>query len=264
MVAPAFGAAGSFGAGTSSVAPGVPSGTAQNHVVLCPVFAVSTGTVGTISTPSGWTLLGTNTQAAAGGTSRTSVYRRVVPSGGITTPSFTCSGAVGMYATISRWTGVDTTTPEDVALDFAVGDSRFPTASSVTTVTGDVMAVALFSYADNWDTSSPTNGSTLAYGSSGYSSVTGSDGGQGGAYKVISAVGATGTIGVTMTQSSAQPLENWSAVMVALRPAVPPVVDYPEQWFRHAAPAHHRDELTERRLRVRRPSGLYVPACKVA
>lgn len=229
MTLPAFDAAGVFGAGTASISLAVPSGLAIGQVAYAALFAVETGggAAAAIATATGWTLLGTSTLTATGGQARMSVFRRVVPSGGFAAQTWTCSGSEGLYGAMSRWSGVDLTTPEDVAIAFQSGNNTTPTAPSATTVTGDALQVGFLAYADNWDTTSPSAGATLAYGSSGYSSITGTDGGMACIYKGAANAGATGTISATMTQSPAQPLENWLAATVALRPAVPGVLPKP-------------------------------------
>src|SRR5687768_1822358 len=98
----AFRAKGTWAAGAGAVSPGLPSGIQNNDILLLFVNTANQP----ISTPTGWTQIGTNqtigTGGAAGGSSLQVYYRRVV--GGESAPSV--SAANYITAIICAYSGV--------------------------------------------------------------------------------------------------------------------------------------------------------------
>lgn len=191
----------------STLAGTLPSGTTTGDVCIA-VFAFP-GTVAQFTGPSGWTALFTPINIASN-TEVFAAYYRVSPPGA---PSATTSGGTGRCSVlVQSYTGVDTTTPIDVAAHTTTATAATSVSETgVTTVTANARVVG----AAMFDRSTVT-----AVTPSGYTAdaATAIAGGRvtGLASKAQAAAGATGSTSWATTSPSA--VDN-VAFTVALRPA---------------------------------------------
>lgn len=205
---------GSNGGGVNSCTVAKPTGLASGDVAL--VFV-------TLDTSNSPTVTITGFTALAGPTGnssnyKTQVFRRVCDAGDVGAGNFTVSltaNAAVIRADAIAYSGVDNTTPEDVATTIqqqAAGGNptTTPAASSQTTVTAGAEIVY---YAANRGTS---NTGTAGGGATERTDST--DGNTVYAYIEDLAQGAAGAVALTMTSTSSV---NFNVAQVALRPAAP-------------------------------------------
>src|SRR5262249_11448319 len=116
-------------ADATSVAVSIPTGTAQNDVMLAQI-AVIGGTGQTITPPSGWTLIrrdnSTNKDAQA-------IYYKVAGSSEPASYTFTVSASNKIVAGIVSYSGVDVSNPIDVSSGANGTGTATLTAPSLTT-----------------------------------------------------------------------------------------------------------------------------------
>lgn len=209
-MAVAYGGVGN-GAGHATsgpITPALPAGTVEGNAIYLLVFALGTSVTPTINTPTNWALIRTGTNL----TYRLSMFRRIVPPGGMSAPSVSSNGNNGLYAICTRYTGVHTSTPEDVAVPAAqTGNSATPTAPTVTTVTPDGMVAYFYAQFDDNEIVSPNNGATLSWGGASYSTTTGGDACLAAAHK---AMPVAGVAGATAMDSLTDP---WIGITIPLR-----------------------------------------------
>lgn len=196
----------------TSVTVSYPSGVQAGDLMLV-VVTHSSNVAPTGSIPSGWTEY-TNT---IGGSSSqgpsTVVYYRVAQggeSGGITFPGHSTAGRITGH--ISRWTGVDTTTPFD--FDPVKGPREFTletTTPAVTTTVNDVELI--YSVAISSTSTSDIN---TAAGTTRFAWTTGTGRRSSLFREARPTAGATST--KTWTQTGTVAL-NWGTVVIGLRPA---------------------------------------------
>lgn len=141
---------------TSSVAP--PAGHATNDLL---VIVANPFSGVTLSTPSGWTLLGDSGSWASG--HRSYLYWKLATSS--SEPSVTLTTSAGAYndSQMYAFRGVDTTTPIDAATVYgtvATGGAANVSVPALTTVTNDALLVdiGLDTGSFTWDT--PPAGAT--------------------------------------------------------------------------------------------------------
>lgn len=217
----AFGGAGAMASHATAgpITAGLPAGTTTDDVLHLSVYAVNTSTTApTINTPTGWALLQTATVArSTTHTLRHSVFRRVVPAGGISAPSVSSNAGGGTFAVITRYAGADPTTPEDAVVPAATtGSATSPLpAPAVTTATPGAMVGHYYVQLDNRLLTSPNNSAVLSYGGLDYSTTTGADVCMGGARKAMPNPGSSGVTSIT---SDATSTLQYVGISVAIRP----------------------------------------------
>lgn len=191
----------SYGTRTNSTIS-KPSGVVDGDVLI--MQYVLEGSSPSATAPAGWTVIDDKTINAYGVYYRTWVMRRVASSDGASY-TWTHSSAYSS-ATIAAYSGVDGTTPLDVAPSYNSGTGTSASASSITTVTAGTMKVVLRT---SWDGNaiSPTSGWTeRADGPVYYVQEL-----------VQAAAGATGS--VTLDSGNYGGVSPWGAWLIALRPA---------------------------------------------
>ena len=213
-----FVASGAFVSGTSTVAPGLPSGWAADDLhVLVVESAGGDGDPGAIS---GWSEDSPNgVYNTGGGTDRAgiTVYYRVAV-GGDSAPTVPDTGN-HTSARIHGFRNVDTTTPLDqTSVGTSANDnSTSISASGITTQTDGAMVVWCVAHGD--DGASWTNPSNISVASltDVYNTHTdGNDGSQHIAYGIMETAGGTGNLTGVIDVS-----EHVAAITIALRPASP-------------------------------------------
>lgn len=235
MAAVSYGGAGTIAvaSGAGPVTVGLPSGTVEGDVVHLSAWAADTGAYPTITIPTNWTQLQTATVDDGTIGWRHSLFRRVVPSGGISAPSLAASaGADNLHGICSRWVDCDTTTPEDVTVPAAqTGSGATMTAPGVTTVTAGAVVAYYWAIGDDaTGAGSPNNGTTLAYGPLNVTAGT-PDAFLAAAYKAMPVAGAAGATSLTPTGSLADDVS--VGITVALRPRPAPSPPLLSRRFRH-------------------------------
>lgn len=214
---------GTWAAGTTSVAPGIPASMQAGDLMILHVHTPNQA----VTTPSGWTQLtnspvSTGTANAAGGT-RLSAYYRFWQSGDAA-PTVAVTGGTVTTAIIVGYRGVDTTTPIDatpVATTLATANATL-TMTGVTTTTAD--ACVVWSVARDQDLNSTT--AVTAFTNADLTGITevhdqvvntGVGGGIWTGHGFKATAGATGNTTITQTSSIAVGLT------IALRAIPPPV-----------------------------------------
>ncbi len=99
--------------GTTSVSPALPTGLAQNDLLIACVVAYGTS-VSTPSTLSGWTLI-KNAGSLGNSNRRRCAIMYKLAGASESAPSFTITGSVASFATLIAFSGVDLANPLDVA-----------------------------------------------------------------------------------------------------------------------------------------------------
>ena len=215
-MAVSFVAAGTTGAGTGAVTPGMPAGATTGDLILLHIEGEGEDANADGSPTGGaWTLVGTVASATDGLTDRTrhTIYwawydaglNRTVPDAGNHT-----------LAVLTAWRGVDSTTPFDVA---SVSSSSATNNTSVsitglTTVTDGAMIVASSSAGDDTTYTSWANASLASITEAvDITTTSGSDGSIHVAYGIKTSFGAVSA--TTATSSASEEEANWC---MALRP----------------------------------------------
>ena len=208
-MAVAFVAAGTWTAGTTSIAPPLPAGMAAGHLMLLAVHTPNQA----VTTPSGWTQVtsspvSTGTAGAAGGTRLTMYYRWWQSGDGA--PTVAVTGGTSTQARIFGFSGVDSTTPFDATpvSNIVTPANTTLTFSSITTTTADAMIVCMAARdvdaASTAALSSWTNTNLTSLTERQDQTVTtGPGGGLGGATGFKATAGATGSTTATQTSSIA-------------------------------------------------------------
>jgi hypothetical protein len=144
------------GDSVSSLTPGAPAGTLATDIVLA-YFIFGAGSGVTFTPPSGWTLAFRQNQTTSAGMA---VYWGL---GSASFTAWTISGltAASIIAFTAGYTGVDNTTPLDVASagQSTGGNGTVVTVPALTTVTNGAMFTGLFGYFDGTGGAGPTWGS---------------------------------------------------------------------------------------------------------
>lgn len=214
-----FVAKGTFGAGTTSITPGIPSGMTAGGFMLLTVHTTNQ----VVSAITGWTAVtstpvGTGTAGAAGGT-RVSTYYRFWQSGDAA-PTVTVTGGNCTNGIIAGYKGVDPTTPFNGVTPVA---TTLATASTTLTMTGLTTASAndliFWSVARDIDATSTTGVTAFVNANlTGITEVhdetviTGPGGGIWVGHGFKGTAGATGNLTITQTSSIAV------GVTIALNP----------------------------------------------
>ena len=110
-------------------------------VVVCNHSPDGTAAIGTVTTPSGWTLLHTSTATGAASDSRVTSFGRVMQGGDASTLSISTSTNMTIGAVAINYENVDTTTPVDTTAPTPTTGTGNATAPAVTTVTDGAMVV---------------------------------------------------------------------------------------------------------------------------
>lgn len=115
----------------------LPTGLVVGDILLLAVnhSPDGTATIGTVTTPSGWTEVGTSTETGAASNSRLTLFGRTVGASEPTTVDIATSTSMAMGAVAVAYSGVDTGAIFDVATpSFATGtgDATCPTLTTVT------------------------------------------------------------------------------------------------------------------------------------
>lgn len=220
MAVPTFGSAGSGVAASgvigSSLSVGYPSGIAAGDILIVQAFAWDN--TGTVSTPSGWTLI-TSTSGTQGG--HYAFWKPAVGTeSGTLTVSFTDSNA-GRYARMYRFTNTGASVDNTGS---AQGSSTTVADVGVTTGTANRLAVNLVAIRDNLAVGNFTGmtGGTWAEATAEFTSTTGNDA----VLQVQTAdMASTGTVnGGTLTTASASApgTNDWSVIGFSLPVASSP------------------------------------------
>ena len=119
---------------SSSIEISKPAGVANGDVLVASLYCV-TGQINSV--PTGWELVGESSNIE----NHVYLYYKVISNAGAEPASYTWGldqiGAIS--GGIARFSGVNTTTPEDVAEADNSGSGLTPTGSSITTVTAGAM-----------------------------------------------------------------------------------------------------------------------------
>lgn len=210
---------GTWAAGTTSIAPGIPASMAAGDLMILQVHTCNQA----VTTPAGWTLVtgspvSTGTANAAGGT-RINAYYRFWQSGDAA-PTVAVTGGTVTNGIIAGYRGVHQTTPFDatpVATTLATANATL-TMTGITTVTAN----ALIHWAIARDQDLNTTTAVTAFVNANLTGITevhdqvvntGVGGGIWTGYGFKATAGATGNLVITQTSSIAVGLT------IALRPA---------------------------------------------
>ncbi len=195
-----------------------PTNLADNDVLYAEISRDNSDASDAITAPSGWTVL--DSAEIDNGTYTCGIYRKVISSAAGEPADYTWSwtSSEKVSGWITRVTGADNTTPEDVAPSNNTGDSNAPRCLSVVTVTTNTLILAVGGMnskgAPNWI--APTAMSEFfdiaSTGGGGASSHA-----QAGAAEVNQAgTGATGDKDFATVDTA-----EWVAFLIAIRPADP-------------------------------------------
>lgn len=110
-------------------------------VVVCNHSPDGTAAIGTVTTPSGWTLLHTSTATGAASDSRVTSFGRVMQGGDASTLSISTSTNMTIGAVAVNYENVDQTTPVDTTAPTPNTGTGNATCPDVTTVTDKAMVV---------------------------------------------------------------------------------------------------------------------------
>ena len=136
-------AGGNNGGGSASITVNKPSGTAQNQVMIA-IIGVRGGSGVTVTSPAGWTQLGTNNSTTD---LRSSVFYKVSGASEGADYTFTLSTSQKAAGVISTYSGVDTSSPIDVHGVDVQPSSTIVFTGAVTTSIGRTRLVMLGSKA---------------------------------------------------------------------------------------------------------------------
>lgn len=209
---------GTLATGTVSKTATAPTGIALNDYLLMVVASHSSSTPSTVTTPTGWTLIG----SVIGGQD-TYVFGKVAVAGDVGAANYTVTfgggtGTNNFEVSITRFTGVDPTTPLDAAaatVDTGYSGStatQTMTLPAVTTATANAWQIAVVSMDDSASTMvtwAMATGFTQADVGSSISFKT--------AYRAEATAGSTGTSTWAWTGSYSG--NDLQGVSFALRPA---------------------------------------------
>lgn len=200
-------------ASSGNVTPSLPTGYAKDDLFVCLVESYD-NVVPTISSPSGWTRLYSNSNTSV---SQASLFYKFATSSSETNPVITHSSGSTIIARCSTFSGVDTTTPFDTPFSSAASSYGYTNQTgSLSTVTAKslLLYVSHIAASDSSLTVGSTGGLTWV---SSYIAST-SSGGGGATISLKYAVKAsTGSIGpISGTFSSNPGVSN--GVLIALRP----------------------------------------------
>ena len=187
----------------TSIAVSVPSGVEVDDLLLAHI--ATTGNNPGFTTPTGWTLLTTNT--AGQGTGH-AVYYRVADGTEPARYTFTWSSDEDAIGVIIRYQGIDTTSPIDASAT-SHGSSANPVAPTVTTTAADAVVIRLVSTNDDEVVTAP-GGHVRRYDLK--TDSTGGDASSANADTTQASIGATGTASFTIPTSEA-----WTTTTIALR-----------------------------------------------
>ncbi len=189
----------------------VPSGTVAGDLLLAAVAADENPTIAA----TGWTSI--NQGAAPGNAARLAVFYRVATAPVPASYSFTWTGGQQAAGAMFRYSGVDTTTPLDVAAASNTGTTTAPTAPTITTVTNGARIVRIYAADDDDLEGSPYPASHIGRVNMESSDTSADSCSLGVAETTQATAGATGTAAFALLAS-----QEWYAVTVALRPAAAP------------------------------------------
>lgn len=120
----------------------LPTFATNDYVVVCCNHSPDgTAAIGTVTTPTGWTLLHTSTATGAASDSRVTSFGRVMQAGDASTLSISTSTSMTIGAVAITYEGVDTVTPVDVAAPTPNTGTGGANCPSITTVTDNAMVV---------------------------------------------------------------------------------------------------------------------------
>lgn len=186
-------------ASANSLTVNKPTNTADGDLLLCYTLFRNTG--GTITAPSGWTVIGVAESTAF----TEAVYCKPIPTASAETPtSYTFSTSAGSSRAAlicARVTGVDLTTPIQAAGSWITGISGTVTLASLTATGAGLLAVAAARNYTNATAETITWGGSLATDLTAITGTTTTTQTHLGS-EAISAAGATGTRTVTMAPQS--------------------------------------------------------------
>ncbi|MGH8689262.1 MAG: LamG-like jellyroll fold domain-containing protein, partial [Burkholderiales bacterium] len=191
---------------TQTLNPGIPGGTAAGDLLIASVTAGDTYTL----TMNGWSVLYANAQ----GGYQAAVYWRIATGGDPTTITKTGTPANGcnvMIARISRFTGVDTSSPFDGGVGASYQNANTVTTGSITTTNATSMLVISAHTNDDSDTGVPA-GFTEAWDSQ---TTTGNDVSVAIKYQAQTTAGNRGAYSMSKTRGS----DPNHGILFALRPA---------------------------------------------
>jgi len=190
------------------ITPTLPSTTA-GHVAILHTGGRTTGCAFAVAPGGEWNL--EHQQAHASGGS-TAIFSRVL-TGGDTNPTVSAPGTCNaLTAIVMTFSGVNGTTPFDVAEAFTNGASTTATAPAITTVTANTMVVRIFT---NNAVTTPANFSAASEGATAYDGTNYDQRmAHGASYVALASAGTTGTATMTLANSN-----QWQAITLALRPA---------------------------------------------
>ena len=163
----AFQSAASAATNTTSLAVNLPSGTAENDVMIAAI-SVRPYTA-TITAPSGWTLV-RRVNFTTLQTSSLAVYRKVATSSEASSFTWSFSGNTYAAGGIQSFSGVDTSNPVNVENGQGTSESLSHATPSVTTTVANAMLVTAHSFPSSTSWTPPsgmTEGFDVQYGSSG-------------------------------------------------------------------------------------------------
>jgi len=147
-MAVAFRAAGTFATrgspGTGALSVGVPAGTTTGDLLLLAATSYGGGSGVAINTPAGWTLINTRTGWNSGDPQYTTALYYKVAGASEGAVSMTTAASSYLDAVTAGFTGVDTTTPIDVAGTWSADQSGSTvTIPSITTLTANAWWVSI-------------------------------------------------------------------------------------------------------------------------
>ena len=192
------------GNGTSVATVSKPASTAVGDVLIAQLYIENNGEACTIaSTGDTWTLVHDHVNTTTTPDTYQHVWICVVANTSSTIGVTWGGGSFWRDFAVHRFTGVDTTTPQDATATENTGSSTTPTSLSITTATDNAFLVACHASFDG-------------FAQSGWTSplVEGNDSGN-----ISMASGAQAAAGASGNKTSTQTSGVWVAIMLALRPA---------------------------------------------
>ena len=217
----AFRAAGPQRSGTgASITAAIPAGAQSGDLAVLIIAGRPTNTTQP-GAPTGWTLRSSSLREVGANDLKIMTFYRVLgasnPNPVVSLPSAWQGNAAGMSAQIAVWSGVNATTPFDVA--DVTGNGAAATIwnpPGITTATNGASVVSAVATSDDNALSVDALGFTARMSGANYDTTTGGDHSVGLADRVQP---AAGPYGVSWHQTANAP-DQWAGITFALRPAV--------------------------------------------
>jgi RHS repeat-associated protein len=217
-----FRAAGAQSSGTgASITAAIPAGAQSGDFAVLIIAGRPTNTTQP-SAPTGWTLRSSSLREVGANDLKIMTFYRILgasnPNPVVSLPSAWQGNAAGMSAQIVVWSGVNTTTPFDVAdVTGSAAAATQWTPPAITTVTNGARVVSAVATSDDNALSAGTaQGFTVRMSGANYDTTTGGDHSVGLFEKAQPTAGLVGLLAWNQTANAS---DQWAGITFALRPA---------------------------------------------